>query len=277
MALPAGFTFSQASLQDYSDCPRRFQLRYISGVRWPSADVELLTWEKRAQQGAAFHQLVHQHTVGIPEAALTESITDPELHAWWRAYLDTPPPGLPLQVRRSEVRLSVPLDSYRLMARYDLLAIAPGQRAVIVDWKTSQQRTERRHLASRWQTRVYRYVLAQAGLELNKGAALQPDQIELIYWFTNFPQQLERLPYDAGQYADDEIALLSTVRETAERDEERWTLTDDLRRCRYCTYRTLCERDEQASAVDAPEPEWEPDEEPEDWEIDMDQVSEIAF
>jgi hypothetical protein len=251
-------------------------------VRWPSADAELSTWEKRARQGAAFHRLVHQHTVGIPEAALTESVTDPELHAWWRAYLDTPPPDLPFQVRRSEVRLSAPLDGYRLMARYDLLAITPGQRAVIVDWKTSQRRTERRHLANRWQTRVYRYVLAQAGLELNKGAALQPDQIELIYWFTNFPQQLERLPYDAGQHAADEVALLATMDEIARltqepRDQEQWTLTDDLRHCRYCTYRTLCERDEQASAVDAPEPEWEPEEEPEGWEIDLGQVGEVAF
>ena len=110
MGLPAGFTFSQASLQDYSDCPRRFQLRYVLGVRWPSADAQLSTWEKRAQQGAAFHRLVHQHTVGIPEAALTASITDPELRVWWRAYLDTPPPGLPSEVRRSEVRLSVLLD-----------------------------------------------------------------------------------------------------------------------------------------------------------------------
>ena len=282
MALPAGFTFSQASLQDYRDCPRRFQLRYMLGVRWPSADAELSTWEKRARQGAAFHRLVHQHTVGIPEAALTESITDPELRAWWRAYLDTPPSGLPSEVRRSEVRLSVPLNGYRLMARYDLLAIAPGQRAVIVDWKTSLRRTQRRFLADRWQTRVYRYVLVQAGVQLNAGAALYPDRIELIYWFTNFPQQPERLPYDARQYADDEVALQAIVQEIARRDQAPrdqapWTLTDEFRHCRYCTYRTLCERDEQASTIDAPEPEWEPEEDPEDWEVDMNQVGEIAF
>jgi CRISPR/Cas system-associated exonuclease Cas4 (RecB family) len=277
MALPASFTFSQASLQDYSDCPRRFQLRYVLGVRWPSAAPQLSTWEKSAQQGAAFHRLVHQHTVGIPEAALTESITDPELRAWWHAYLETPPANLPSEVRRSEVRLSVPLDGYRLMARYDLLALTPGQRAVIVDWKTSRRRTERRYLADRWQTLVYRYVLVQAGGRLNQGVALQPEQIELVYWFTNYPQQPERLPYDAGQYADDETALRAAVHEITEHDQEQWTLTGDLKRCRYCTYRTLCERDEPSSALDVPEPEWEPQEEPEDWEIDMEQVGEIAF
>jgi hypothetical protein len=56
-----------------------------------------------------------------------------------------------------------------------------------------------------------------------------------------------------------------------------WSLTDDVKHCRYCTYQTLCERDQQASAVDAPEPDWEPQEEPEDWEIDLEQIGEIAF
>jgi CRISPR/Cas system-associated exonuclease Cas4 (RecB family) len=277
MALPDGFTFSQASLQDYSDCPRRFQLRYVLGVRWPSADDQTAEWEKRAQQGAAFHRLVHQFTVGIPETALAETIADPELRAWWQAFLDTPPPNLPTEVRRSEVRLSVPLGGYPLMARYDLLALTPGQRAIIVDWKTSKRRTEREVLANRWQTRVYRYVLVEAGAQLNAGAALDPDQVELVYWFTNFAQQIERLPYDASQYADDRRALLESIAEIAARDQKEWTLTDDLRRCRYCTYRTLCERFGQLSAVEAPEPDWEPQEEPEDWEIDLEQVGEIVF
>ena len=282
MALPAGFTFSQACLQDYSDCPRRFQLRYVLGVRWPAAldgaaANERAEWEKKALQGAAFHRLVHQHTIGIPEKTLAQSITDPDLRGWWQAYLDTPPPNLPTEVRRSEVRLSVPLDGYRLVARYDLLAIAPGQRAIIVDWKTSRLRTKRETLETRWQTRVYRYVLVQAGAELNEVSALTPAQIELIYWFTNFPQQIERLPYDDSQYIDDQAALQTAISEISARDQELWSLTDDLKRCRYCTYQTLCERGGQMSEEEAPEQDWEPQEEPEDWEIDLEQVGEIAF
>jgi len=34
--LPAPFTFSQSSLQDYYDCPRRFELRYLSRLIWPA-------------------------------------------------------------------------------------------------------------------------------------------------------------------------------------------------------------------------------------------------
>jgi predicted RecB family nuclease len=169
------------------------------------------------------------------------------------------------------------MEDYRLMARYDLLAITPGRRAVIVDWKTSQRRTALDTLVGRWQTRVYRYVLAQAGQALNEREPLTPEQIELVYWFTNYPQQSERLPYDSSQYADDKTALLTLVSEIAAHDQEEWSRTNDISRCRYCTYQTLCERDQLASAVDAPEPDWEPQEEPEDWEIDLEQVGEIAF
>jgi hypothetical protein len=234
---------------------------------------QLSDWEAKAQRGTAFHRLVHQHTVGIPEAALTATITDSQVRAWWLAYLRTPPSNLPSEVRRSEVRLSIPLGRYRLMARYDLLAIAPGRKAVIVDWKTGRSRPRRVWLKQRWQTRVYRYVLVEAGARLNEGSAWSPSQVELVYWFTNHPQPAQRFAYDANQHAEDSHALGIAVTEILALDHEVWPLVDDLRHCRYCTYRTLCQR----GVVDAPEPEWEPGEGSEDWEIDLDHVGEIEF
>jgi len=38
MSLPTGFRFSQASLQDYVDCPQRFQLRYLAALQWPAVE-----------------------------------------------------------------------------------------------------------------------------------------------------------------------------------------------------------------------------------------------
>ena len=143
MPLPSSLTFSQASLQDYADCPRRFQLRYLLDVRWPAAhDGSISEWEARAQLGSAFHRLIYQHTVGIPIEALARTIEAEDLRRWWHAYLDTPPAGISGAVRQSEVRLTAPLSGpesaepgfagHRLMARYDLLAIEPGRQAVIV-------------------------------------------------------------------------------------------------------------------------------------------------
>ena len=160
------------------------------------------------------------------------------------------------------------------MARYDLLAIEPGRQAVIVDWKTNQRRPMRADLEKRWQTRVYRYVLVRAGAQFNHGASWRPDQVELVYWFANHPAQPERFPYDDAQYTEDEWTLKATIGEIASRTEQVWTLTEDLKQCRYCTYRTLCER----KKVDTEEPDWErDDEEMLDLDIDLEQVAEIEF
>jgi CRISPR/Cas system-associated exonuclease Cas4 (RecB family) len=277
MSLPATFTFSQASLQDYADCPRRFQLRYVLDVRWPAAhDEPIVEWEARAQLGSAFHRLVHQHTVGIPAQALAMTIETEDLRQWWQAYLSTPPPNLPAAshtVRHSEIRLSTPLAGYRLAARYDLLAVEPGQRAVIVDWKTNEKRPKRAWLEERWQTRVYRYVLVKAGAQLGEGHPLAAGQVELIYWFANFPAQAERFPYDDAQYTEDEWALQATIAEIAAVDETEWRLTDNLKRCRYCTYRTLCDRER----VDAEEGEEDENEDLFGFDLDLEQIAEIEF
>ena len=39
-SLPEGFRFSQSSLQDYVDCRRRFQLRYLQNLAWPALQSE---------------------------------------------------------------------------------------------------------------------------------------------------------------------------------------------------------------------------------------------
>ncbi|NCT22292.1 PD-(D/E)XK nuclease family protein, partial [bacterium] len=59
------FTFSQSSLQDYADCPRRFQLRYIEQLAWPAVETEpALENERRQQEGLLFHRLAQQHLIG---------------------------------------------------------------------------------------------------------------------------------------------------------------------------------------------------------------------
>ena len=40
MSILPNFVFSQSSLQDYVDCARRFELRYIDELRWPAVVAE---------------------------------------------------------------------------------------------------------------------------------------------------------------------------------------------------------------------------------------------
>jgi CRISPR/Cas system-associated exonuclease Cas4 (RecB family) len=273
VSLPKSFVFSQASLQDYADCPRRFQLRYVLEVRWPARNTTDMEWERLARQGSAFHQLVHQHTVGLPLKVLTARASEWNLERWWQAFLTASPPDLPVAVRQSEVHLSTPLGGHCLAARYDLLAIEPEQRAVIVDWKTSERRPTRTWLEARWQTRVYRYVLARAGAEAGAGRPFSPEQIELIYWFASFAPQVERFPYRTEEYRADETLLLETTAEIAARAQDIWPLAEEISRCRYCTYQTLCDR--EPTGEEGAEPDLEQD--TGRFDLDLEQIAEIEF
>ncbi len=83
-ALPAGFRFSQSSLQDYVDCRRRFQLRYLQNLAWPALQSEpALENERFMLRGSLFHQLTQQFFSGVPADRLQAAIADPHLAGWW--------------------------------------------------------------------------------------------------------------------------------------------------------------------------------------------------
>lgn len=282
MTLPPDFQFSQGSLQDYVDCPRRFQLRYLLRVAWPAIEAEpALENEHHLQQGAAFHRLVHQHLLGIVPERLSGSISDPDLARWWHNYLAAPPPHLPPS-RYPESVLSAPVGGtglaghHRLVATYDLVAVDAGQRAVIVDWKTFRQRPQRKWLAGRLQTHVYPYLLVRAGRLLNAGQSLPPEQVEMLYWFANFPEAPQRFAYDVAQYHADEAYLGSLIEEIGHRGDGDFPLTVDERRCRYCAYRSLCQRGTTAGTFEAAEDELESGDDL-DLVLEFEQIAEVAY
>lgn len=284
MTLPDDFQFSQHSLQDYVDCPRRFQLRYLNRVTWPAVEAEpALENERRLQQGAAFHKLVHQHALGIPVEQLSSALADEELRRWWRNYLREPPPDLP-PTRHPEVTLSAPLHSYRLVAKYDLVAVEAGRQGVIVDWKTSRKRPSRKWLGQRLQTRVYPYLLVEAGSQFNQGQPLQPQQVTMVYWFANFPADPEQFAYDPAQHEADQVYLTSLVEEienlatraAEEPTEEVFPLTNNERHCRFCPYRSLCVRGVAAGPLVEMEEEVDVEEDFE-FTVDFEQIAEIDY
>jgi len=312
MKLPNDFQFSQGSLQDYVDCPRRFQLRYVERVAWPAIEAEpALENERYLQQGAAFHRLVHQHTLGMTPERLSSAVTDEDLRRWWRNYLENGPADLPT-CRYPEVALSGPVghgretgpstgreigpstgreigpstgreigpSTGRLVAKYDLIGVDAGRRAVIVDWKTSRRRSRRKWLAERLQTRVYPYLLVRAGSHLNGGQPLEPEQVEMLYWFANFPGDPEHFSYNTARFEADGVYLASLVEEIKreiERPEGKdLPLTTQERRCRYCAYRSLCRRGVRAGLLDETEDEWELDDDF-DISLDFEQIAEIDY
>ncbi len=272
LVLPAEFRFSQRALEDYDTCPRRFYLRYILHLRWPTPPQDESLRMERMERGARFHRLVQRHLLGLPtEAVQRTTADDPTLAHWWTTYLREAPFARLEGRRYVEQLLSAPLDGHRLMARYDLIIVSPSGEVLIVDWKTNARAEELTTLRRRWQTRLYRYLLVRAGAELTDGHPIAPERITMLYWYVAVPTS-RRLPYDAATLARDEAdlrRLLAAI--DAARTLEDFPATEDERACRPCPFRTWC-----LGASPLPGETFEEDED--EWESwDFDQIAEIEF
>ncbi len=187
MKLPLDFAFNQNNLQDYLDCPRRFQLRHVLRQSWPALVSEpLLVHEALMEQGRRFHTLAQQYLAGVPPEALAPGATDLELQAWWDNFLAFST-LLPEGTRRTEFTLQTSLDGFRILAKYDLLIASPDGRLYIFDWKTSRQRTRRSALQERVQTRLYPYLALKAAGHLLPEKTANAARIRMSYWFAAHP------------------------------------------------------------------------------------------
>jgi CRISPR/Cas system-associated exonuclease Cas4 (RecB family) len=266
-------TLSQSSLQDYVDCPRRFDLRYLQRLSYPAMESEpALENEKHQQEGEYFHRLVQQHLIGIPAEQVTKLANTPNLQRWWGNYLNASDlTSLRELSLYPEMTLSAPLGKFRLVAKYDLIAVE-NVKAIIYDWKTYRKRPKNEWLAIRWQTRVYRALLVQAGAHLNNGNAFKPEQIEMIYWFSDYPSEPATFPYNAAQFKHDWDALTKLSEEITSASD--YPQTDDRQKCSYCPYRSYCDRGIHAGDFADAETEMEAEEL---FDINFEQIGEIAF
>jgi len=278
MDLPDEFQFSQKSLQDYVDCKRRFLLRYVMGITWPAIETEpVLENERIIQLGAEFHHLVHQHLLGIPEVQLHGLIHDEELRSWWKSYLDFAGSMLEEdESRYPEIKISAPIEETRMVAKLDLLQAKTDGRWILFDWKTYRKRPKRQWLAERLQTHVYPYLLVRSGIAFNQGKSIEPEMVQMVYWFAGFPEQLEEFCYDRKQFNTDHAFLTKLVQEISNLNEAGFALTPDAVRCRFCVYRSLCDRGVKAGELDEIGDIFDP-ETTSEVEIDFDQIDEIEF
>ena len=273
--IPPQFTFSQSSLQDYADCPRRFQLRYLDKLIYPAAETEpALENERHLLEGQLFHRLAQQFILGIPTEKLNPLANTPNLERWWENFLNfSNLTGLRnLSGLYPEVTLSAPLGDFRLIAKYDLIAVTEEGKFVIYDWKTYRKRPRNEWLSARWQTRVYRSLLVAAGSQLNGGKTIAPERCEMVYWFSNYPDEPARFPYDETQFKRDWDAMTRLTEEI--QSAASYPLTDDRQKCAYCPYRSYCDRGTQAGDLEALEAETEAESL---FDVNFEQVGEIEF
>lgn len=242
MRLPENFSFNQQNLDDFVKCPRLFQLRHVLNQEWPALESEpVREHEELMRLGEQFHRLVYQQGVGIPADVLNTSFTDPVLDAWRQEYDKLKIDSLPGRKYYEKV-ISVPFGSYRLLAKYDLLILTPENRALIYDWKTSQREPQRKWLVNRMQTLVYPLVLALK----QEAPVINPQDIEMTYWYPAFPASSIKFAYSAEPLMADREKITGLIAEIESLEADQFAKTNKVKLCEFCRYRSLCERGEKA-------------------------------
>ena len=270
--------FSAHSLQAYVDCARRFELTYLEQLRWPAVESEpQLESERHMIAGRRFHEIIHRDVLGIavPEP---DSEREPDIARWWRNYQAQRPADAAGR-RLPEQTLVGSIGENTAVATCDLIVIAEGTgetgRVRVFDWKTWRRRHPRAWLAQRLQTRIYPYLLAQVGVAIAGGEPPNPGDIEMIYWYSDFPDDPEVFAYSDTQFGDDEAYLGGLVDEIQSRARGEFELTTDESKCTFCVYRSFCDRGEVAGQLD--EGDLEGEEEAPPLLGDLDDYEAIAF
>jgi CRISPR/Cas system-associated exonuclease Cas4 (RecB family) len=271
----SGFTFSQGSLQAYEDCPRLFELRYIHQLSWPAPDVEPdLENERYLDLGSAFHKLIQQYLLGIPiDRIMRIADHDTDLARWWLNFSEYHPP-FEGYTKQQEITLATNFDNSRLVAKYDLILV--NEKIIIYDWKTSRKQMKQSWMKSKLQSRVYPLVLVEGGSQLNNRIPLNPEQIEMIYWFSNYPKSPIRITYSQLEYQQDHEFLRNLIVEIKSINSSEFPKTENLKRCQFCRYRSLCDRGVKAGSFLELEEDLD-EEEGSTIDIDFEQIAEIEF
>ena len=120
--------------------------------------------------------------------------------------------------------------------------------------------------------RDHRALLVHAGAHLNNGQPFPPEQVEMVYWFAEYPNEPARFPYTSAQYKRDWDTLVKLADEI--HGASSYPLTDDRAKCFYCPYRSYCDRGVRAGDLEQAEAETEAEEL---FDVNFEQIGEIAF
>jgi hypothetical protein len=244
-------TFNQSSLQDYTECPRRFELGTLMDTSWPAPNTTPLEKvEKLTEVGNDFHQLCQQFFIGIDPQLISASINNQDLRDLWDSFL---PYGRTLFSfpRFTEQILRVPIGNHYLIAKFDLIVQLAEDDYLIIDWKTTSKKPPRSVLSTRMQTYLYPFIFQQAGAELFPGPPLSPSSIKLQYWFPLASIKEEVFPYTQAKHSE----VTETITALIEQIQDKilagasFALTDNLKQCKFCLYRSFCDRGHQSSSL----------------------------
>ena len=241
-------TFSAKNLQAFADCERRFELGYLEELKWPAIETEpVLQSEQFLANGRRFHEMIHQDIVGI--SVVEPSYEEDEISKWWRNYLADNPITTEGE-RYPEKTLVSPLKGRLLVAMYDLFVVTEKGKVVIYDWKTWRKPQSLQRVQLHLQSRIYPLVLYEERASIAGCSGLQPEDIEMRYWYANFPDQSVSFHYSTEQYEADLAFLKGMIDRIDALGPGEFELTNDVTKCTFCPFRSYCERGDVAGRFD---------------------------
>lgn len=238
--------YSATALHDFQQCHRRYELKYHQRQPWPAPHAEPLSmYDLQQQRGQVFHRLVERYYLGIDPELLGANIEDDTVHSWWLTFLQQAPAprDLPGQLS-AETRLSTEIQGYRFDVLYDLLHIDPEHRKLtIFDWKTTPRLPKIDERKQAIQTQLYLVVAGQLRHQFLGPDAVFED-IRMVYWFPEHPHSAISITYSSNLHTQYTQVVLDTVTAIEQHytQPSPWPLTENLRTCQHCVYRSLCER-----------------------------------
>ena len=227
---------TQTQINAFERCRRMYYLKYIRKLVWPVETAD----RGHIREGDDFHLLLRQLILGFPKESLIIPADEPDLENWLAVYCREQPLGNPEQVY-AEKEVTLSYANVLWLGKFDALAVTED-RLTIFDWKTGAVQPDRTRYARSPQTRLYRFLARSCASRL-LGAGLHAvpaENIEMVYWFPQYPEQTIRLPYSEEEYEEDMTWLGMLAREMQKTEERDYPLTEKTRRCERCEYRSYC-------------------------------------
>jgi CRISPR/Cas system-associated exonuclease Cas4 (RecB family) len=246
MAIDSSFRFSANNLQEYVSCPRRFELRYLLKQPYPAVISQPeLEMEQRIELGKHFHTIVNQYLSGVPKGRIVDSIRDDLLEGWFDNFLSYIEP-YQKEDYLTEHTLMMPFEGFQMTSRFDLIIKTGSGKILILDWKSTEKEPALKYYKNRIQTILYLYLAVECAPFSNQANSINPDDVTMQYWFPQFPHKNILFPYSQSNHKQNRDTLKGLILEINATSMGDFKKTENQNRCKYCQYRTLCKRGNQA-------------------------------
>lgn len=257
--------FSQLALSVYENCHLKFRRRYIDGLFWPADWSGNKEQKDVIEKGRYFHlmaQRYYDRGEEIPEDTAYDELTE------WFSRLKRFRPYNNMDRFYPEHELRINKDGIKLVAKYDLIYIDQRNKQIIIyDWKTNKKRLKSDKLEATLQTRVYLFVLAEAGTAYFPENNLDFKDMNIIYWNPRYPAQNSKITYTPKMFAEDKKYIKEKIGEIKNLSYDNFKAISDKKICKFCEYRPICYGKEAEKL--------EIEEDDIDLELDWDMVDEI--